>query len=758
MIKINHFPYGMNDAYIKINGCERIPNEPLEKEPCNIEFSVNSGGAGQRAWIEFEDSARKDIRAQFQYSRDEIAYWKAEILNGIAGERIKYRICFGQGKKSAVKTELFEYTVMKWESIGLDSLNKLFNLKGDLSEELLDIKVLTDSRDIYSVKLSIKKEEKEAFFGFGEHYESLKAKEEEKRYLWVVNQYKVQRNRSYAPVPFFFSKNGRGFFFDTPYLTEVVINKEKIYVLIDTKGDTWGKTDLYYWKREKTIDIIKEIQAISNPCYPPKWVFGPWLSANEWNSQKKIEEVLKKVKDLDLPSKVIVIEAWTDEQTYYIFNGAEYKAGKGDKIFNLDDFQFKYPWPDPVGMVKKLDSQGIKLVLWNIPILKKEKFEECEQLVNDKKYASENLLSIKNNNGDYGIPEGQWFEGSGVVDFFNEKACKWWINKRKYLNKLGVAGLKTDGGEHLYYRDTKGKDISQSKMRNIYPEKYLFSAKKILEGETALFSRSGYTRSPSSSLFWVGDEDSDFDALRGNIIAGLNVSISGNPIWGWDIAGFSGEMPSVELYLRSLQIALFTPIFQWHSETSGDPQPSAERSPWNMEKYWEKDGIIDYYRKIVSLRMSLIPYIEKEVKYALDNNLPLTLPLEIINKKEKESLAYFFGRDILVVPIVDKELKEVEIEFPEGNWIDLRTGQTFNGGEMINIGLHKFIPLFVRKGSNIPISLPESKRILDTQWNPSHNAYLQCDFHIDKEINGYINGFLSKKTNDLGLLEIEWRV
>ncbi|PNR96830.1 TIM-barrel domain-containing protein [Petrotoga sp. 9PWA.NaAc.5.4] len=86
--------------------------------------------------------------------------------------------------------------------------------------------------------------------------------------------------------------------------------------------------------------------------------------------------------------------------------------------------------------------------------------------------------------------------------------------------------------------------------------------------------------------------DDSYEALKACIIAGLNVSLSGNPFWGWDIAGFSGDLPEIDLYKRSCELAIFTPIFQFHSEHSGDPVPSAERSPWNIAKYY--NDIIKY--------------------------------------------------------------------------------------------------------------------------------------------------------------------
>ena len=36
-----------------------------------------------------------------------------------------------------------------------------------------------------------------------------------------------------------------------------------------------------------------------------------------------------------------------------------------------------------------------------------------------------------------------------------------------------------------------------------------------------------------------------------SILAGLNAGLSGIPFWGFDIAGFSGDIPSAELYIRA---------------------------------------------------------------------------------------------------------------------------------------------------------------------------------------------------------------
>ncbi len=73
---------------------------------------------------------------------------------------------------------------------------------------------------------------------------------------------------------------------------------------------------------------------------PPDWVFGPWMSSNEWNTQQRVEQELARTLELDIPATVLVIEAWSDETTFYIWNGAQYTPKAGDGCFRLEDFTF----------------------------------------------------------------------------------------------------------------------------------------------------------------------------------------------------------------------------------------------------------------------------------------------------------------------------------------------------------------------------------------------------------------------------------
>ncbi|HOO31547.1 MAG TPA: glycoside hydrolase family 31 protein [Thermotogota bacterium] len=782
MIQFIHLPYGTQNPYLRESAYERNPFLPLKGVKVILNYLVNTAILGQRSHVEmFIGAKKKTIRAQCQKSTTEGSYWRAELPATETGTTVKYRLIFGRDKETAQASEWFEYTTKEWkdvtDSVRIDGNTITVDQNRDVVEKELavvkrinKIEILTDARDIYDIRYTFYKSEGEKFYGLGEHYDSLNLEEGEDYYCLVYDQCKVQKKKGYAPVPFLFSDKGFGLFFDTGFPTKYVISENKLQVTLISSDIPCNKLIVRYWIDSTPEKIIGDFYSIAQPVLPPDWVFGPWMSANQWNSQKKMETVLKKAKELNLPATVAVIEAWSDEQSFYIFNGADYNPVEGEESLGLRDFRFKDPWPDPEKMVKTYHEAGIKLILWQIPVLKPtEEFRNYRQHKVDMEYAMDKKYVVMREDGDfYRIPKTKWFEDSLVVDFFNDEAAKWWQSKRKYLTEeLCIDGFKTDGGEHLWFRDTvvNRKDSAAAK-RNNYPEKYFETANGILNSdEKVLFSRAGYARSARSSIFWVGDEDSNYDAMRENFIAGLNVSICGNPFWAWDIAGFSGGLPELDLYKNAIWNSVFVPIFQFHSEDPGDPVPSAERSPWNIAEHYNDDSVIDLYRKAVSLRMSLLPYISREAAHCSDTGSPLTCPLMIRNPEcTADGIAYYFGRDMIVYPNLEEGKKTGKIILPEGEWINLWTGEMVEGVRDHPFTISDKPQVFVKKMAAIPLCLPETGNLLDPDWTGKENARLIFAEKAEMvENHGYnpdnqrnVTGYLSKQSDNQDIVSIAW--
>ena len=170
----------------------------------------------------------------------------------------------------------------------------------------------------------------EALVGFGERYDAVDQRGRTLDTI-VYEQYKNHGNRSYLPVPFFLSSRGYG--------CHVEGTGRVHYDLGRTVPDRWRCLAFAGSQEQIAVDffggdplaILRAFIALagSPSAPPPDWVFGPWMSSNEWNTQQRVEQELAKTLELDIPATVLVIEAWSDETTFYIWNGARYTPKPG---------------------------------------------------------------------------------------------------------------------------------------------------------------------------------------------------------------------------------------------------------------------------------------------------------------------------------------------------------------------------------------------------------------------------------------------
>jgi len=282
------------------------------------------------------------------------------------------------------------------------------------------------------------------------------------------------------------------------------------------------------------------------------------------------------------------------------------------------------------------------------------------------------------------------------------------MDKRRYLvDEMGIDGFKTDGGEHLWGHSLKFSDGRYGdELWNEYPLLYEKSYYDLINrnGKGAVFSRSGFTGAAASPIHWTGDQDSSWDAHRSVLKAVLSSGISGIPFIGWDIGGFSGEIPTAELYLRSAAMACFSPLMQYHSELNGHKTPIIDRTPWNIAEQRNAPEVISVYRYFSHIRMSLQDYLLTEAEYTCRTGLPLMRPLFMDYPEDDKSWKcddqYLFGRDMLVAPILFEGQNEREVYLPEGKWVELWNGTRYGGNATIKIvaPIEK-IPVFCKEGS-----------------------------------------------------------
>lgn len=545
-------------------------------------------------------------------------------------------------------------------------------------------------------------------YGMGEKYDSLNQKGRT-----VVNQVRekfcFQGDKTYCAAPFFWTDTGFGLYVDTCETTVFTFGEDTIEVSIPETADVV----LFSGTPE---EIIREYMSLFGPAVlPPEWAMGIWVSANRWNSQKDVEELLEKLKKYDFPAAVVVLEAWSDEATFYIWNGAKYTPVPNGQKLNYEDFDYSdSPWPNPARMVQQVHDAGLKLLLWQTPVYKKQGADEVQNRQNDldREDAAVRKLCVTMPDGTpYTIPEGNWFAGSMVPDFTNPETVKSWFAKRQYLLDIGVDGFKTDGGEFIHNPEARFHNGTTGKEGvNRYSRDYTQSYRDFIGPNGAIFSRAGFSGQHTVPCHWGGDQQSQNSELTSVLKAGLSAAASGMIFWGFDLAGFAGPLPTLDLYRRATQMACFCPIMQWHSEPDGgqfrELMPGAEgnneRSPWNMEESYAAPGFMDEMRDWHNLHEKLRPYLWKTAQDCVRESKPFMRPLvyewpddaAAVNCQDE----YLLGDDLLVAPLLEENAVSRSVYLPAGVWRDFFNGTEYRGGQTITAGGNGKLPVFTRNG------------------------------------------------------------
>lgn len=559
-----------------------------------------------------------------------------------------------------------------------------------------------------------------AVYGLGERFNGVNQKGK-RVHGEVIEKFCHQGEISYCPVQFFMTDAGFGFFTDTKTVVDYAFEEE---ISITLRKDHEGKYPKGFLLTGSITEMLQEyITRTGAVRRIPRWSLGIWMSANRWHTEKEVLEQVEEAEKLEFPGSVLVVEAWSDEATFYRFN----EHGE---------------WPHPEKMIQTLKEKGIHTVLWQIPVLKKmEKGKSHPVLKEDIEYAIKRDLCVKNQDGSlYRIPEEHWFSGSLLPDFSKKETRDWWFSKRQYLLDMGVDGFKTDGGEFVLTDEAAVEDGRTGKeLRNAFAEDYIRAYEEFVGPERVLFSRAGYTGQQRFPIQWAGDQQSEWSELRGVLSAGLSAGLSGIIYWSFDIGGFAGPLPTAELYERATQLALFMPVMQWHSEPVGgqfaELMPSAgginDRSPWNLARIYGDEEFLENIRKLHNLRMNFLPYLAWEAERSAREGLPMARHLCLDYQEEPCNECFereFLLGDLLICPVVEEGMKEITVYLPKGKWYPVSSvlfGKAQEEKEVFYEGCAFYvlpvkehgIPVFLKEGGMFALELPKNGKPGERSWN-----------------------------------------
>ena len=147
-------------------------------------------------------------------------------------------------------------------------------------------------------------------------------------------------------------------------------------------------------------------------------------------------------------------------------------------------------------------------------------------------------------------------------------------------------------------------------------------------------------------------------------------------------------------WMRPLWSARSQNTFLTQMQTHGDVRHAYEMT----------EDAQQIYRNYTRLHTELIPYMQKYSKIACDTGMPPVrhLVLNYMNDANVYNIEdeFLLGEGLLVAPILTEETFERDVYLPAGEWIDLLTGETLEGGKTVhakaNIGQ---IPVYLNNSS-----------------------------------------------------------
>jgi alpha-glucosidase len=432
---------------------------------------------------------------------------------------------------------------------------------------------------------------------------------------------------------------------------------------------------------------------------PPLWALGNQQSRWSYYPEARVREVARGFRESRIPADVIYLDI-------------DYM--EGFRVFTWNRERF----PDPAKMISNLRAEGFRVVLIIDPGIK------VDPEYHAYKSGQAGGHFVKTARGEE-LHATVWPGVCAFPDYTDARAREWFGSLyRQHLDE-GVAGFWNDMNEpgvflsdetpkpDVYHHPMKtfpldarhagdGAPDTHARYHNVYG---MQMARSTFEGLRRLrpderpfvLTRAGYAGVQRYSAVWTGDNVASWDHLRLSIPMLLNLGVSGVPLVGADVGGFSGN-PSPELYARWLQAAALTPFLRSHSEAGSNPH----------EPYSYGDELTKVNRASVELRYRLLPYLYTLFREHTETGAPVMRPLwyEYPNDQRTYTVEdqYLVGRDLLVAPVVRESARKRGVYFPAGDdWVDWWTGKRYEGGRdaEVEAPLDR-LPLFARVGSAVP--------------------------------------------------------
>jgi len=529
----------------------------------------------------------------------------------------------------------------------------------------------------------------ESFYGLGEKSDDL-CKTGKEYTLWNTDfwAYDDRTDPLYISVPFFYGIRdfkAYGIFFDNTYKSHFNFgaSNNRFYWF----GAEKGEMDYYFIYGPAIKQVLTSFTNLTGRGeLPPLWALGYQQSRWGYFPEAEVRALAATFRTKKIPCDVI----------YFDIDYME-----GYRVFTWNKERF----PEPAKMLGDLKKDGFKVIPIIDPGVKADTnyFAAREGL-------AQNLFAK--------YPDGQVYQGevwpswAYFPDFTKAAARTWWGDNLARLLDDGVAGFWNDMNEPTVWGthfpdivqfDGDGFPTDHKQARNIYALEMARATREGLRKHSDqrhfILTRAGFAGIQRYSAAWTGDNVANELHLKLACRMSQTIGLSGIPFIGSDVGGFV-DNPSERLYIRWMQLGVFTPLFRQHAAWD-----TRRKEPWTFGVEVENT-----VREFINLRYCLLPFLYNEFYTANLIGWPVMRPLFFNFQDDPECYRteiqnqFMLGENLLVAPVLSEKEEFKRLYLPAGDWYDLNQKQFYTGKQWIIQAVPlKQIPWFLRAGGFLPM-------------------------------------------------------
>ncbi|MFZ5858887.1 MAG: TIM-barrel domain-containing protein [Chloroflexota bacterium] len=430
----------------------------------------------------------------------------------------------------------------------------------------------------------------------------------------------------------------------------------------------------------------------------PRYILGNWWSRYWAYTQDELKALMEDFRAHEVPLSVCIID-----MDWHITKTGNASSGWTGYTWNRKLF------PDPQGFIRWLHEQGLRTALNLHPA--KGVYSHEAQYADMARWMGKDPSTKKPIPFD--IADPRFMEGYfEILHHPYENALTPNPSpegRRELPSPLGErAGDEGNSGVDFWWLDwQQGK---KSKMQGLDPLWFLnhlhyYDLGRDGRKRPFVFSRWGGLGNHRYPIGFSGDTLVRWSALA---FQPRFTSTAANVAYGWwshDIGGHMFKDKTPELYLRWVQFGVFSPIMRMHSTKL----PTLERRPWA-----KPERIYHAARDAMQLRHMLIPYIYSMAWRAHQTGISLVTPMYYGNMDDASAFdasdQYFFGSELIAAPVTHPAdarsgVATKRVWLPSGAWTNFFTGESFPGGQWIEVkAALEDIPVFAKAGAIVPLA------------------------------------------------------